>query len=62
MTEKACKTCRRIVEGEICPTCKEAQFTASWKGMVIILNPEKSEVAQKLGITTPGKYALRLGK
>jgi len=62
MTEKACKNCHRIVEGDVCPICKDAQLTASWKGFVVIMDPEKSEVAKKLNITTPGKYALRLGK
>lgn len=62
MAEKVCKQCRRIIEGEICPICKESQLTSSWKGLVMIINPEKSEIAKKLGITLPGKYALRLGK
>jgi len=29
---------------------------------VIIMDPEKSEIAQKMGVTAPGKYALRLGR
>jgi len=29
---------------------------------VIVLDPEKSEIAGKMGRTIPGKYALRLGK
>lgn len=62
MVEKACKKCRLILEGDVCPICKQSDLTSSWKGMTIIFNPEKSEVAQKLGIIGPGKYALRLGK
>lgn len=62
MTEKACKQCRRILEGEACPICKESQLTSSWKGLVIIMDPNNSEIAKKLGITLPGKYAMRLGK
>jgi len=62
MTEKACKQCRRIVEGEICPVCKDSQLTATWKGLIIIVDPENSEIAKKLNIKIPGKYALRLGK
>jgi DNA-directed RNA polymerase subunit E" len=62
MVEKACKQCHRVVEGTICPVCKESQLTASWKGFIVILDPEKSELAKKLKITIPGKYALRLSK
>jgi DNA-directed RNA polymerase subunit E" len=60
--EKACKKCRRIVREDICPICKDSELTASWKGYVVVSNPEKSEIAKTLGITTVGKYALRLGK
>ncbi len=61
--EKACRTCRRVVEdSKECPECKGTSFTTFWKGYVVIINPEKSEIAKKMGITNPGKYALRLGR
>ncbi len=47
---------------EVCPVCGSNQFTTFWRGYTIILNPEKSEVAQKMGITKAGKYALRLSR
>lgn len=62
MTEKACKKCRMVIEGDICPICKESQLTTNWKGLVVIAKPEESEIAKQLGITVPGKFALRLGK
>jgi len=62
MVEKACKKCRMIVEGDVCPICKGSDLTSSWKGMTIIFDPEESEIAKKLNITVPGRYALRLGK
>ncbi len=62
MVEKACKNCRLVLEGDVCPIYKQSELTSSWKGMTIIFNPEKSEIAQKLGIKIPGKYAIRLGK
>ncbi|MBS3060322.1 MAG: DNA-directed RNA polymerase, subunit E'' [DPANN group archaeon] len=63
MAEKACKNCRLLVsEGDICPLCKESNLTKSWKGYVIVMNPEKSEIAQKLEIKVPGKYAIRITK
>lgn len=62
MAEKACKQCHRVVGGNLCPVCKDSQVTTSWKGFIVISDPEKSELAKKLGIKIPGKYALRLSK
>lgn len=59
---KACQKCHRIVEGNICPTCKDSDLTKSWKGYSIILNPDESALAEELGAETPGKYALRIKK
>lgn len=62
-TSKACKKCRRIIEkGNVCPVCKSTDLTTNWKGFVIVIDPLNSEIAKKLGIKLPGKYALRLGK
>jgi len=55
---KACKKCKRIFENlEICQECKE-KLTQSWKGAIIVSDPENSELAKKLGIKKPGKYAI----
>jgi DNA-directed RNA polymerase subunit E" len=63
---KACRQCRRVIEEDnvkTCPVCgSDTQFTTFWRGYVIIMDPEKSEIAQKMGVTAPGKYALRLGR
>lgn len=59
MTEKACKTCRRLIKGNICPFCKTTELTASWKGIIVVINPE-SEITKEAGITAPGKYASRI--
>ena len=62
-TSKACKKCKRIIEkGSICPACQSKDLTTNWKGFTIILNPEQSQIAKKMGVTLPGKYALRLSK
>jgi len=62
VVEKACKNCGMIVEGDICPVCKSSELTSNWKGLIIVFNPEKSEIAKKLEIKVPGKYALKIGK
>jgi DNA-directed RNA polymerase subunit E" len=63
MTDKACKDCKRVIEkGDVCPNCGGTNLTTSWKGSVTIFNENDSEIAKKMGITKPGKYALRLSK
>ena len=62
MVEKACEKCKLIVKGDICPICKESKLTTNWKGSVMVINPEKSEIAKRMEVTMPGKYAIRIGK
>ncbi len=55
---KACKKCKRIYENlEICQECNE-KLSQSWKGVIIVSDPENSELAKKLGIKKDGKYAI----
>ncbi|MFH1424857.1 MAG: transcription elongation factor subunit Spt4 [archaeon] len=58
MADKACKKCNRITDKHICPVCGNEDMSSRWSGLLIILNPETSEVAKKLGITQKGEYAL----
>lgn len=60
MTEKACENCHRIVEGDVCPVCNESSFSEEWRGYAIIINPENSQIAEKMDVDTPGRYALRV--
>ncbi len=60
MMRKACKNCYLIVEGKICPACKGTSFSNDWAGYVVVIDPEKSEIAKRLNINAPGKYALRV--
>lgn len=57
--EKACKNCKKIYEGDRCPKCNSQEFTESWKGRVVIVNPEQSEIAKKLKISEKGIYAIK---
>jgi DNA-directed RNA polymerase subunit E" len=57
---KACKLCNKIYDsGEKCPACGAKESTDSFKGRIIVLNPEKSEIAQKLKIKGKGNYAIK---
>ncbi|HDJ38014.1 MAG: DNA-directed RNA polymerase, subunit E'' [Methanosarcinales archaeon] len=60
MTEYACRDCHRIVSGQNCPACGSNSLSKDWSGYVLIIDPELSEIAVKLNITTPGAYALKV--
>lgn len=63
MQGKACRNCRKVIEeGSKCPNCKGESFTTFWRGFVVLLKPEHSEIAKKMAIELPGKYALRLSR
>jgi DNA-directed RNA polymerase subunit E" len=49
-----------ISMGPICPNCKSSNLSDDWTGLVIIIDPENSEIAKKMNIKNPGKYALRV--
>ncbi len=57
--QKACKICNKIFDGEKCTNCGSKISTDSFKGRVVILNPEKSEIAQKLKIKNKGNFAIK---
>ncbi|MBU3906730.1 MAG: DNA-directed RNA polymerase subunit E'' [Nanoarchaeota archaeon] len=56
---KACKICKAIHEGEKCPNCDSRESTESFKGRVIVLQPENSEIAKKLNIKSKGSFAIK---
>ena len=60
MTKRACKICKLVItQGNICPNCKSGETTASFQGTVVVFDTS-SELAQKLGVKEPGRYALRV--
>jgi DNA-directed RNA polymerase subunit E" len=58
--ERACRICRTIYEGDKCPNCNNQEYSEDFKGKVIILNPESSEVAKNIKATKKGTYAIKL--
>jgi len=56
---RACKTCHVLTEKDTCPYCS-LPTSKRWRGYVIIRDPKSSQVAQKMNITKPGKYALKV--
>ncbi len=60
MTEKACRECHTITTGSLCPKCKTATLSDDFSGIVIIIDPEESEIARVMEIKEKGRYALRV--
>jgi DNA-directed RNA polymerase subunit E" len=52
--------CNTIVEeGDKCPNCGSKELTEGAKGRIVLLNPEKSEVANKLNLKEKGNFAIK---
>ena len=60
MGKQACKICKQIVTKDKCPDHPDAKLIENWKGRIIILNPETSELAKKMGVVKKGEYAIRV--
>jgi DNA-directed RNA polymerase subunit E" len=61
MREKACRNCHALTTGSICPNCKSTNLSDDWTGIVVIMDPEGSYIAEKLGVKkTSGRYALKV--
>ncbi|MHA2271385.1 MAG: transcription elongation factor subunit Spt4 [Candidatus Hodarchaeales archaeon] len=59
--QKACKQCHTVVEDGKCPICNEYEsLSPDFSGIIIILDPEDSDVAKRLNINRPGTYAIRV--
>ncbi|MBU0585951.1 DNA-directed RNA polymerase subunit E'' [Candidatus Micrarchaeota archaeon] len=57
----ACRNCRMLLtEEKVCPKCQGTDFTDKFSGEIIILSPEKSEIAQFTEINAPGKFAIKV--
>ncbi len=58
--EMACRKCKFVTIGKVCPVCKSSDLTPDWSGIVLVIDPSNSQIARTLGITEKGKYALRV--
>ena len=62
MAQKACRKCKTIIEsGSKCPQCGSNELSDSFKGKLVILNPEKSEIAKNTKMEKKGAYAIKTG-
>jgi DNA-directed RNA polymerase subunit E" len=57
--KKVCKACKMFVDGAECPVCHGQSFSTNFQGRIFIVDPEKSEVAKKIGLAHKGEYAIK---
>lgn len=57
---KVCRNCKLFITEELCPICKRDIFSNSWNGRIFFLDYKKSIIAEKMGITKDGEYALKV--
>lgn len=58
--QMACRKCKFITIGKVCPVCKSSDLSPDWIGIVLVVDPNDSHIAKSLGIKEKGKYALRV--
>ena len=58
--EMACRKCKFVTVGKVCPVCKSSDLTPDWNGIVLVVDPTNSEISKTLGITQKGKYAIKV--
>jgi len=49
-----------IVTGNKCENCGSTDLATQYSGIIVVISPEHSEVAKLLGISKPGRYALKI--
>jgi DNA-directed RNA polymerase subunit E" len=57
---RACRNCKIIIEENVCPTCKGTDLSDDYSGLLIVVDPEGSLMAQKMDIKKEGRYALKI--
>lgn len=60
MRELACRKCKMLTTEKTCPNDGSTELSNEWSGLIIVINPEKSQVAKTLGIAKAGRYALKV--
>jgi DNA-directed RNA polymerase subunit E" len=55
-----CRQCHRVVDGESCVVCGSTNLSVDWAGYLVIIDPAHSDIAKKMNIDLPGRYALKV--
>ena len=57
--DKVCSNCGHLTTEDKCEKCGSNIFLDKYKGKVIVFDSKRSEIAQKLNITSNGKFAMK---
>ena len=57
---RACRHCHHVTTEDQCPVCGSRDLSNEWFDLVIILDPERSKIAESLKVSVEGKYAIRV--
>lgn len=57
---RACRNCKIIIEENVCPICKGTDLSDDYSGLLIVIDHEGSQMAQKMEIKKEGRYALKI--
>jgi DNA-directed RNA polymerase subunit E" len=60
MSLRACRECNTITDEKICPNCRSSDLSEDFSGILIIINPDGSRIAEKAGLKREGVYALKV--
>lgn len=58
--ELACRKCKTLTTGKVCPVCNSTDLTPKWSGLIIVLDPERSQIAKILNLKVSGRYAVEV--
>ena len=58
--EFACRKCRTLTTGRVCPNCHSTELSSDWSGLIIINHADKSKIAKTLTVDKPGRYAIKV--
>ncbi|MCL2141278.1 MAG: DNA-directed RNA polymerase, subunit E'' [Methanimicrococcus sp.] len=60
MAEKVCRKCMRLVNAEKCEICESTDLAEEWFGLLVVVDPLKSEIAKRMNYNLADKYALKV--
>jgi RNA polymerase subunit RPABC4/transcription elongation factor Spt4 len=58
--KKANKDTKMLVEGDVDHDTGSRDLSTNWQGRVIVLNTEKSVIAEKMGFKKKAEYAIKV--
>ncbi len=61
MKRKVCRKCKVFIDSTDSPIngCTHTETTTTYLGRVVIIHPEKSLIAEKLGVSVAAEYAIK---